>query len=73
VQVSKPPRPRLVAQVPAVCTIDDLAELLKISKQQIFALRAKKSFPIPEIMPRIDSRPRFSGETVSRYLHGEGQ
>lgn len=60
-----------VALIPAVCTIPEVCRLLKISRAQFFALRQQGTFPIPEILPRLDRRPRFSGDAIRRYLAGE--
>lgn len=61
----------LVETIPATCSIADVCRLLDISPGQFFALRKEGTFPIPEIEPRLDRRPRFSGEDVRRYLAGE--
>ena len=60
-----------VEPIPATCTVADVCRLLHLSQRQFFTLRAAGTFPIPEVLPRLDRRPRFSGELVRRYLAGE--
>lgn len=60
----------LAEPIPTVCRVVDVLRILQISKSQFFALRAKGTFPIPEIEPAIDSSPRFRGADVQAYLDG---
>lgn len=60
-----------VEAIPATCTVADVCRLLQLSQRQFFSLRAAGTFPIPEILPKLDRRPRFRGEDVRRYLAGE--
>lgn len=63
----------LTPGIPTVCTVADVCRILRLSQRQFFALRAAGRFPIPEILPRLDRRPRFRGIDVQRYLSGEFQ
>lgn len=63
----------VVETIPACCTSDDVCRLLDLSKAQFFHLRKQGRFPIPEITPRIDSRPRFAGEKVRAYIVGRSR
>ena len=54
--------------LPMVCTIDVVCRALDISRAQFFALRKAGKFPIPELLPKIDHRPRFSGAAIQAYL-----
>lgn len=56
--------------VPPVCYLADLHRILGISFSQIHALRQAGVFPIAEL-PRLDRRPRWSGEAVRRYISGD--
>lgn len=62
-----------VQSIPAVCTVEQLCDLLHVSQRTFYEQRAAGTFPIPEIEPRIGRRPRFAGEQVRRYLAGEFQ
>lgn len=55
---------------PMVCTIADVCRILQIKESQFHALRRQGRFPIPEIEPRLDKRPRFRGIDVRRYVNG---
>ena len=67
----RPSRVALVSEpIPMVCTIADICRLLHVSHAQFFALRKAGRFPIPEIEPRLDRRPRFSGDAVRQYIDG---
>ena len=57
--------------IPAICTIEDVCRVMRISESQFFVLRRQGTFPIPEHLPRLDRRPRFLGENVRKYLAGE--
>jgi hypothetical protein len=57
--------------IPAICTIEDICRLLRLSESQFFALRRLGTFPIPEHLPRLDRRPRFKGEHVKAYIEGD--
>lgn len=53
--------------IPEVCLIDDLVRILKVSRATIDRRRRAGTFPIPEL-PAIDSRPRWAGASVRRFL-----
>ena len=48
--------------------IDDMARLLRTSRSTIERRLRDGSFPIPELLPRIDKRPRWSRRAVNAYL-----
>lgn len=56
--------------IPMVCTIDDVCRILQVSESQFFNLRRTGRFPIPEIQPRLDKRPRFRGADVRSFITG---
>ena len=56
-----------VDPIPAVCLIDDLSRLLKISRSTVKRLRRNGAFPIPEL-PSLDKHPRWSGVDVQKFL-----
>jgi hypothetical protein len=59
-------------EIPAVCFVQDVARILRISRTTIDRLRRHRAFPIREL-PSIDKRPRWAGDDVRRYLSGEGR
>ena len=59
--------------IPMVCFLDDLVRLLRISLPQIHDLRKAGVFPLREITPPLDRRPRWYGDTVRAYLQGESR
>lgn len=66
-----PDSPLMVDEpIPMVCTIEDICRILQLSESQFFNLRKQGVFPIPEIQPRLDKRPRFRGVDVRRYVNG---
>lgn len=67
----KLPNAPAVATIPACCTAADVIRILQISERQFYQLRRDGTFPIPEIDPPLDARPRFSGELVARYIAGD--
>jgi hypothetical protein len=60
----------LADKIPTVCTIADVCRILQISQSTYFLLKRKGTFPIPELQPPVDSRPRFAGIHVQQYLEG---
>lgn len=56
--------------IPMVCLIDDICRILQMSESQFHTLRRHGQFPIPELLPKIGSRPRFRGVDVRRYVNG---
>lgn len=60
-------------RLPKTCTLEDVCRALNISRATYYARQAENKFPIPELLPRLDRRPRFSGEKVLAYLEGRGQ
>ena len=59
-------------RIPAVCFIEDVARILRMSRRTVERLRRHGAFPIAEL-PALDARPRWSGDAVQRWLKGEGQ
>lgn len=53
--------------IPAVCFLDDVCRVLRISRTTAERLRRHKAFPIPELPP-LDKRPRWSGAAVAAFL-----
>jgi predicted DNA-binding transcriptional regulator AlpA len=65
------PAPMLSSErVPKVCTVSDVCRALNISERRFYELRAEKTFPIPEILPRLTRGPRFRGTDVELYIEG---
>lgn len=56
-----------MSDIPAVCFIDDIVRLLRMSDSTVRRLRRYGAFPIPEL-PSLDKRPRWSGEAVRRFI-----
>ena len=52
---------------PVVLLIDDLVDIVRCSRSTIERRRRAGTFPIPEL-PSLDSRPRWSHQTVEQYL-----
>jgi hypothetical protein len=57
-------------EIPTVCFLDDVARILRMSRRTIQKLRRHHAFPIREL-PSVDKRPRWSADSVRRYLAGE--
>lgn len=57
-------------EIPDVCFIDDLAKALRTSRRSIERRLAVNTFPIRPL-PSIDSRRRWSGDDVRRFLANE--
>lgn len=60
----------LADDIPTTCTVADVCRILQISQATFYARRKAGTFPIPELDPPVDSRPRFAGEKVRQYLDG---
>lgn len=58
------------AVIPDVCFLEDVARALRTSRRQIERLRACNTFPIREL-PRLDSRPRWSGKDVREFIDNQ--
>jgi hypothetical protein len=54
----------LVGKIDPVCTLDEVCAVLKMSRRNANRLRKIGAFPVPEMQPAFDDRPRFSGEDV---------
>jgi hypothetical protein len=54
-------------EIPTVCFLDDVARILRMSRRKVEQLRRARTFPIQEL-PTLDSRPRWSGDAVRRFL-----
>jgi hypothetical protein len=54
----------LIERVPLVCTLDEANHFLRISRSTSDKLRRLGCYPVPEMQPRFDDRPRFSGEDI---------
>ena len=55
------------APTPDAMFIEDVARVLRTSRSTIERRRRSGTFPIPEL-PAIDERPRWSRQSVERYL-----
>jgi hypothetical protein len=70
-EIEQPTGPTQVAlealEVPAVCFLDDVSRILRVSRRTIEKLRRHGAFPIPE-MRSLDKRPRWSGAAVIDFM-----
>lgn len=55
-------------EIPLVCFIDDLCRVLRVSRTTVEKLRRHQVFPIPELLPALDKRPRWSRDAVQAFL-----
>jgi len=53
-----------------IMLIDEVANVLKISRKQIERLERRGAFPIPRL-PKLDRHPRYSREAVERFIAGK--
>lgn len=67
---SVPPVHTLADKIPTTCTVADVCRILQISQGTFYLQRRRGTFPIPELSPPVDSRPRFAGIHVQQYLEG---
>ena len=58
--------------IPAVCFLDDLSRVLRVSRRTLERLRRHNALPIREL-PALDKRPRWSGADVQKFLDGQPQ
>lgn len=58
--------------LPSVCFIEDVCRELRISRRTLERLRRHGAFPIREL-PSLDKRPRWSRDSLARYLEGQPQ
>jgi hypothetical protein len=56
--------------LPDVCFIADVARALRCSPRSIYRRLAVRTFPIPPL-PSIDSRLRWAGEDVRKFIAHE--
>lgn len=61
------PQPVDLASIPAVCFLEDVCRILRISRRTAERLRRHRAFPIAEL-PSLDKRPRWSGAAVTAFL-----
>lgn len=54
----------LLQRIPPVCTFDEANRFLRFSRRQGERLRAMGIYPVPEMQPPFDDRPRFAGEDI---------
>jgi hypothetical protein len=57
---------------PAVCFLEDLSRILRVSRRTLDRRRRHGALPIREL-PRIDKRPRWSGAEVQKFLEGQSE
>lgn len=69
--------PVTLAPIRPILTIDDICELLRISKTQFWTLHSKGWFQkhhlLVAIQPEIDSTHRYSGEPFAQWLSDKNQ
>jgi predicted DNA-binding transcriptional regulator AlpA len=58
----------MAAPLPPVCFVEDVCEALRMSRRTFEKLLRHGAFPIPEILPRLDRRHRFSGSAVQAFI-----
>lgn len=56
--------------IPAVCFLEDLSRVLRVSRRTLERLRRHHALPIREL-PSLDKRPRWSGVDVQKFLDGQ--
>jgi len=54
----------LIERIPPVCTFDEANRFLRLSRRKGEQLRKDRCYPVPEMLPPFDDRPRFSGEDI---------
>jgi hypothetical protein len=54
----------LIERIPPVCTFDEANRILRLSRSNAKRLRTLKCYPVPEMLPPFDDRPRFAGEDI---------
>ena len=59
-------------EIPLVCTIQDLARILKTSTRTIARQRKAGTFPIKEL-PELDRKPRWGRRDVEAFAARETQ
>lgn len=62
-----PARPLTLAELPDMCTIDQVCAFLQIKRRKFHELWQTGVFPIPEVLPRLGRQPRFSKINLARY------
>ena len=70
IKVKRTTREPWIGPIPAVCTVEVLCRVLNMAQSQLYLLRKQGTFPIPDIQPAIDKRPRFRGADVQAYIDG---
>ncbi len=56
--------------IPQVCLVTDVCRILKMSRMQFYALKRAGRWPLPEISPKLDRRPRYRGADVQLLIDG---
>lgn len=51
----------------------EVALLCRCSRRTFYERRASRTFPVREVFPRIDRRPRFRVGDVRAYVRGQQQ
>ena len=54
-------------KIPAVCFVEDVCRILRVSRTTLDKLRRHGAFPIAE-MRSLDKRPRWSGAAVLDFM-----
>lgn len=57
-------------EIPAVCFLEDLSRVLRVSRRTLERRRRHNALPIREL-PSLDKRPRWSGVDVQKFLDGQ--
>jgi predicted site-specific integrase-resolvase len=63
--------PADINTLPLILFDEDLCELLDISLRTLKRQRRLGTFPIPEILPKLDRRHRSARSDVERFLNRE--
>lgn len=54
--------------LPTVCFVEDVCNVLRISRRTFERLLRHGAFPVPEILPRLDRRHRWSGAELQAFI-----
>jgi hypothetical protein len=60
-------------EIPPVCFDEDFCRIFDTSLRTVQKSRKAGTFPIPELLPRLDKRHRYSRRDVIAFLEREHQ
>lgn len=63
----------VLERIPVVCTLEEANAILRISRSSAARMRKLGTYPIPEMTPPIDDRPRFAGEDILAEIRRRAQ